>query len=573
MKPINRFDPMYSIQTRLLAGFLTMLLLQIAVSASIWWWATNNADVAGVASAAAERSIAVAGTALNRLNDTQLRLADFLRTGDAVDRAALEVAISGFGDAITGAGIERGTQGSLGQAAPKIRSRLDAAVEAAIARREALANIVAIVTVYQNALVVISITGSQSPNRATADATAVAVTASFRPLAAISRYLVNGDASEEDNANAGLDDLRLDLQAILTSSADVSPRLQRLVHVALGDTARLNPALAEVHRTSDAGVESLVRLRGSVTQVTETLREYMQATTSEHDERSRAMQRARAGVRLSLVWSGALGFQLGGGIAVVIGLSITRPLGRLSSAMGRLAAGALDTTVPERARRDEVGRMAQAMEVFKENMNRNVELKATEDKLLTANAELEELARVDGLTELANRRCFDETLETEFLHCAREQLPLSLILIDVDRFKLYNDTYGHQAGDGCLRELSLAAKRWARRPLDLAARYGGEELAVLLPNADNEAAAVIAEQIRLAIRELRIEHIGSAGGVVTASLGVATIYPSGSLGSPTEVVKRADQCLYAAKAQGRDRVVSESVRTDMATGHRSVIAR
>lgn len=549
-----------------------MLLLQIALSASVWW-ATISADQASIASVAAERSISVVGAALNRLNDTQLRLADFLRTGDAVERAGLASAIADLEVAIKLAVTEGGRRGTLSQGAAEIRTRLDAAVEAAVARREALANIVTDVTIYQNTLVAVSITGSEAPNRATTDATAAAVTASFRPLTAISRYMVAKDASDEDNAGAGLAALRVDLQAILTSAPDLPPRLQRLVQVALGQTAQMIPALAELHRSKDARDQSLIRLRGSVNEVTDTLRDYMRATTSEHDGRSRAMQLARDRVRLSLVWTGALGVLLGAGIAVVIGLSITRPLGRLSDAMGRLAAGALNVAVPDRVRRDEVGRMARALEVFKESMNRNVELKAAENKLLTANAELEELARVDGLTGLGNRRCFDETLETEFLHCAREQWPLSLILIDVDRFKVFNDTYGHQAGDACLKSLSQAVKRWARRPLDLAARYGGEELAVLLPNTDREAAADIAERIRLAIRDLRIEHSGSAVGVVTASLGVATVYPSDDMATSKDVVKTADLYLYAAKAQGRDRVVAASGRTDVATGGATMIAR
>jgi diguanylate cyclase (GGDEF)-like protein len=197
------------------------------------------------------------------------------------------------------------------------------------------------------------------------------------------------------------------------------------------------------------------------------------------------------------------------------------------------------------------------MEVFKESMIRNVELKVAESKLMTANAELEELARLDGLTGLANRRCFDRTLEAEFVRCAREGLPISVILLDVDRFKIYNDTYGHQAGDLCLQRLSLVVRNRTRKPVHLAARYGGEELVVLLPEVDTATAAAIAERIRIAIRDLQIEHRGNDSGVVTASFGVGTAYPSTDIGSPADMVRRADRCLYAAKAQGRDRVVSQ----------------
>jgi diguanylate cyclase (GGDEF)-like protein len=558
---MGHFTRYHSIQTRMLAGFAMMLLLQVGVSAAIWW-ATNAADVASAASSAADKSISVVGAALSRLDETQLRLADFLRSGDAVDRVRLLSAIANLDGSIKAAVIEGGTQSKLNQAAPKIRSRLDTAVDAATARREALASIVAIVSLYQNALVAISITGSQAPDRAIADATAVAVTASFQPLSATSRYMIDEDPTDEVNARTGLDTLRSDLEAILVSAPDVLPRLNRLVQVALGQIDRLTPALTELHRTIDARAQSLTDLQASVMQVTESLRDDMQVSKTEQDGRIQAMRLARANVRVSLVYSGALGLLLGGSIAVVIGLSITRPLGRLCDAMGRLAAGTLNITIPDYTRRDEVGRMAQAMEVFKKSMQRNVELKAAEDRLLTANAELVELARVDALTGLGNRRCFDETLAAELLHCARERMPLSLIMIDVDRFKVYNDTYGHQAGDVCLQRLSRVIGAAARRPLDLAARYGGEELAVLLPDADNASASIIAERIRLAIRDLRIEHRGNKDGLVTASFGVSTVYPARSQAMPKDMVSSADRLLYAAKAEGRDRVVAEPFDVD-----------
>ena len=168
--------------------------------------------------------------------------------------------------------------------------------------------------------------------------------------------------------------------------------------------------------------------------------------------------------------------------------------------------------------------------------------------MLEANRQLEELARVDSLTDLANRRRFDEALAIEFKRCARNELPLSLILIDIDRFKMYNDRYGHQAGDRCLQTLSRTAQRFARRPGDLAARYGGEEFALVLPDTQAENAAAVAERLRHAVEDLEMEHLDNPGGLVTASFGVATVYPARRVGEPGDLLRRADRS--ALRGQG-----------------------
>jgi diguanylate cyclase (GGDEF)-like protein/PAS domain S-box-containing protein len=174
-------------------------------------------------------------------------------------------------------------------------------------------------------------------------------------------------------------------------------------------------------------------------------------------------------------------------------------------------------------------------------------------QLQIANLELQRQATLDGLTQLANRRRFDEYLNTEWLRHKREQLPLSLILFDADYFKLYNDTYGHLAGDDCLRQMASAIAAIARRPADLVARYGGEEFAVVLPNTDANGAMHIASTIRLAVRQLAIPHSrSSTSDRVTVSLGVAGVVPTKTL-SPQDLLNAADQALYTAKQLGRDR--------------------
>ncbi|MGL5939549.1 MAG: diguanylate cyclase domain-containing protein [Waterburya sp.] len=171
-----------------------------------------------------------------------------------------------------------------------------------------------------------------------------------------------------------------------------------------------------------------------------------------------------------------------------------------------------------------------------------------------ANQELEALAVLDGLTKIANRRKFDQYLEGEWKRLTRERSPLSLILCDIDYFKLYNDTYGHQAGDRCLQKVAQAISKVIKRPADLVARYGGEEFAVILPNTDAGGAKYLARQIRLQIEALKIPHINSKVDLyVTLSLGVASCIPNGGLGFYA-LVAAADKGLYQAKDLGRNKV-------------------
>ncbi len=174
--------------------------------------------------------------------------------------------------------------------------------------------------------------------------------------------------------------------------------------------------------------------------------------------------------------------------------------------------------------------------------------------------ELERLACTDGLTGLANRRVFDATLEQEWAIARREKTPLSLLIADLDHFKLLNDYYGHQAGDECLREVARVIATTPHRPADLSARYGGEELAIILPRTREDGARMIAEHIRKAIEDLRIPHVMNQdhGEVVTASVGVATSLCLDQKSPETHhaLIGVADRALYKAKHAGRNRVES-----------------
>jgi len=184
----------------------------------------------------------------------------------------------------------------------------------------------------------------------------------------------------------------------------------------------------------------------------------------------------------------------------------------------------------------------------------NAELEAKNRQLQAQERALQELSMQDPLTGVANRRRFDEALLTEWRRGAREREPLSLVMVDIDHFKDFNDRYGHLAGDSCLKAVAAALQEGARRPHDLLARFGGEEFAVLLPNTAADGARSLAEDLRQRVEVLHIVHErSSAAAVVTLSLGIKTIVPSDD-SSITELLSGADAALYAAKEQGRNRV-------------------
>ncbi len=167
---------------------------------------------------------------------------------------------------------------------------------------------------------------------------------------------------------------------------------------------------------------------------------------------------------------------------------------------------------------------------------------------------LEQLANKDGLTGIANRRSFDNTLETEWRRAMRKTKSLTLLMVDVDHFKGYNDTYGHQAGDECLRRVAAAMVDIPVRVGDQVARYGGEEFAVILPDVNLQGAAVVAERIRAAVEQLALVNRVADAGLVTVSIGVASVTASRNH-TPSQLIALADAALYDAKRRGRNRIV------------------
>ncbi|MBB3219751.1 sensor domain-containing diguanylate cyclase [Pseudoduganella umbonata] len=190
---------------------------------------------------------------------------------------------------------------------------------------------------------------------------------------------------------------------------------------------------------------------------------------------------------------------------------------------------------------DEHGHLAAVVETLRD---------MTDEK--QAQISLEQLATRDGLTGLANRRCFDDTLHAEWQRALRQQQPLSLLMVDVDNFKQYNDAYGHVGGDECLRRVAGAVAK-EMRANDLVARYGGEEFAVILPNQSLKGAAIVAERMRCRVEQLHLPNLGAAKQFVTISVGAATALPAPEY-EPSQLLATADAALYRAKHMGRNRI-------------------
>jgi len=251
-------------------------------------------------------------------------------------------------------------------------------------------------------------------------------------------------------------------------------------------------------------------------------------------------------------------------IAFAIGQLLTMPIIYLTNIVSQFTTGNLDIRAKITST-DEIGHLAKSfndmalqlqisLETLEQRvLERTAELVIAREKAEEANQKLEKLVNVDGLTQVANRRCFDTRLQAEWKRLSQEQQPLSLILFDVDKFKSYNDYYGHLGGDDCLLRIAQIVQKTVDRPADLVARYGGEEFAVLLPNTDLAAAITIAENIQQAIHHQAIPHAQSdIKNIVTISLGISCIIPTCDIKADT-LIASADKALYNAKQNGRDR--------------------
>jgi len=230
---------------------------------------------------------------------------------------------------------------------------------------------------------------------------------------------------------------------------------------------------------------------------------------------------------------------------------ILRPIRSLVQIAARFGSGELDARAPQRPLMAEFEPLAVAFD------DMAAKLAAREEELRIANQHLEELASIDGLSGLANRRRFDHELERQWQQAAEQRRPLALIMVDIDHFKLFNDRYGHVRGDACLRAVGETLSLVAPDEAVLVARYGGEEFALLLPGLDTARATALGEEVRGAVEELLMTHAEAPCGLVTISVGVASLMPEKKQ-SAASLVEAADHALYAAKRRGRNMVVAHA---------------
>jgi len=258
-------------------------------------------------------------------------------------------------------------------------------------------------------------------------------------------------------------------------------------------------------------------------------------------------------------------------LSLYVNRSLVRRLSWLSRAMQELASGRLDARLPPEGG-DELGRLGNALQQFRATAvqadRREAALRSSKSRAARAVVELEQRTRElelandklaalsvqDALTGLYNRRRFDEALESEWGRAGHARQPVALLMIDVDHFKRFNDHYGHQAGDRCLREIADVIQDCCRRAGDLPARYGGEEFCVISPYQNETRARELAQSICGAVAEMAIPHEGSGFGFVTVSIGVSALQPVDDQGA-RDLLRAADEALYEAKAAGRNRVV------------------
>jgi len=228
-------------------------------------------------------------------------------------------------------------------------------------------------------------------------------------------------------------------------------------------------------------------------------------------------------------------------------------------------AGAMDYIKKPINRVELLARINSAVSLIKkeDELQKTVELlEQSNQELEKANQELEKMVSIDGLTEIANRKFFDQRLKNEWNRAKREDTTLTLLMIDIDNFKGYNDTYGHQGGDECLKKLANLFEEISYRPGDLAARYGGEEFAIILAETDFAGAKEVGERVRSEVESLELEHKASpVSEYVTVSIGAAVAQPEVK-DSEKSLIEKADRALYQAKEAGRNqlKVASEVVK-------------
>jgi methyl-accepting chemotaxis protein len=351
---------------------MAVLLLQLVAAGAIWR-AENHAEVATNAGAAAQarsnRIIEVRGN----LRMVQLRLGDYVRTGAVADRGQVESALSALDDSVKPIGSDGG---GLVAAVGDVRDTLAVMTAAVQARRDSSGAIVQAATEPANALAALAQAMAQGPDRTTVQAATAAIAASVNPLAAVARYAIGADARDSRIFQSSGTAVKDALTQMVADSDAVTPRIKRLTGSVLAGLDAVRSAVAGFDKAVAARDAAFGRVDAAVLQDSTLIAALNDKITAERTLRQAEAEQARETVRMTVAGAAAGSGLLGLALALGVGFSITRPIGRLADAMRRIAGGALDHAVPDRQRRDEIGRMAGAVQVFKDNMIRTEELAA-----------------------------------------------------------------------------------------------------------------------------------------------------------------------------------------------------
>ena len=347
---------LHSIRARILGGFIAILLLQVGTALAVWH-AEDRVETATAADAAAEATSRQLGAVSIALRATQLRLANFLRTGDMSQHAAVDQALSALDDRIRAVGE---SSAALTATAAALRTALQGVMTAAIGKSDASTAIVAKVVAIQSALPAVAQAATHASDRTTVEAAASALAAAAAPLTTATHYALGETQQDGRSALSESHEVKASLQALLQGT-DIPPRLTRVTTVVTKLLDDLDPAVAALGQAVTAREQSLTVLGAVVEKADAALAMEIQQINAERTLRQNESRAARSVMRVTTLATAAVGCLLGLALAILVGLSITRPIGRLAVAMRRIADGVLDLDVPDRQRRDEVGGMAEAL--------------------------------------------------------------------------------------------------------------------------------------------------------------------------------------------------------------------
>ena len=365
---------LHSIRTRILGGFVAMLLLQVGVAVAVWR-AESRVTAASIGDAAAEASARQVGAVTASLRIVQWRLAEYLRTGSADDHGKLVAALAGLA-----ADAKRAGNAELEDSVGNVGTALEGVIAAVQARRDAATALVQSAIEPVNALAALAQAATRAPDRATLEAATTAIAAAINPLAAGQRYALGEESRDAQIVHDSVDQVKQSLLAIAKEGANAPPRVQRLVGTVTNSLDAVTPALNGFDAAIAQRSAGVAKLSTFVSKVTEAAQRLEASITAERARQHAETDSARQAVRSTVLGAAAVAVLLGIGLAMLVGRSITRPIVRLAATMGGLAAGELALDVPDRQRRDEVGAMSQAVQIFKENAlaARNLEAEASQ---------------------------------------------------------------------------------------------------------------------------------------------------------------------------------------------------